>query len=539
MASSKKLFEILLALTSNERQLIKKKLANQKELTQEEHFLLYILKHFRPDMKGLIDLERQYAFHERLSVARLRQIRSEATQLLLIMLMKLSMKDNVVARNLLYIASAIELRRRKLYSRAIEINKKLLKDPIVPFYAPELRLLAFAEMQKINRVDTRYSSNLNGQLYNLHNLNEELAHFLDYLKFSSILSFLRQWERNYELPVRAADFPKELVETYEILESLSVESASDKPPFVFRTYALCSSILYRACLHFNSAYRWLEKLKQVYDDLMKSKENEKLLADQYIYDMLHLCGSSVGLGIKSNLQLISEIEKDLQRFESAIPSARYVSYLSTLFLFKVTAMFKHGKIEEIIRFFNKPPTMYKRIFDTNDYPLILHNARLVYLMALAIKGKTAHALSQAQKLMKELKNKSHEATLALLLVMTYASIKRGYGISQYVNKMVSYIRRNFGDLNILPILKKIMVFVGNRNYEDAKQHLKELEKTLEKHPLEHNVFRQVPFIQIIRSIVDHKDLQQVLQNTDFHKESLLLEDRCRRYLHKELLNSTF
>ncbi len=540
MASGKKLFEILLTLTSTERQLIKKKLANQKEFTQEEHFLYYMLKHFRSEKKGLQDLERQYAFQERLSVARMRQVRSDATQLLLMMLVQYKVEDSVVIKNLVNLASAVELRRRKLYSRAIEINKKLLQDPIVPFYAPELRLMAFAEMQKISRVDTRYSPLLDGQLINIQSFSEEINQFLDYLKMVSNLSDLRKWERTHGLPVKAVDIPEKIIELYEALESVELDSLAKKPPFVFRIYALCSGILYRICLHFNSAYQWLEKLKEVYDQLLfKSKENRKLLADQYIYDMLHLCGNSVGLGIKNNLELISKVEKDLKQFENVIPSARYVSYLSTLFLFKVTAMFKQGKIDEIIRLFNRPPAIYRQILDAKEQQLILHNARLVYLMALAIKGKTAFALSQAQQMIKKLKSKNQETTLALLIVMAYASLKNGYAISQYVEKMVSYIRRNFGELNILPILKKLMVYVGNRNYEDAKQSLKELESTLEEHPLEHNVFRQVPFIQIIRSIINREDLQQVLQNTDFHKEALSLEDRCRRYLHKELITSTF
>ncbi len=540
MASGKKLFEILLTLTNSERQLIKKKLANQKELTQEEHFLYYMLRHFRSNRKGLQELERQYAFQERLSVARMRQIRSDATQLLLMMLVQFKVEDNVVIRNLLNLASAVELRRRKLYSRSIEINKKLLQDPVVTFYAPELRLMAFAEMQKISRVDTRYSPLSDGQLMNVQSFNEEVNHFLDYLKMMSHLSDLRKWERTHGLPVKTIDFPERIVELYETLESVDLDSLIEKPPFVFRVYALCGGILYRLCLHFNSAYQWLEKLKHIYDQLLvKSKENRKLLADQYLYDMLHLCGSSVGLGIKNNIELISKVEKDLKQFENVIPSARYVSYLSTLFLFKVTAMFKQGKIDEIIRLFNKPPAIYRQILSSSDQQLILHNAKLVYLMSLAIKGKTAFTLSQAQQMAKELKSRNQEVTLALLIVMAYASSKNGYGIFQYVDKMIFYIKRNFGELNILPILKKLMVSVGNRNYEDAKQNLKELESTLEKHPLEHNVFRQVPFIQIMRSIVDHEDLQQVLRNTDFHKGALSLEDRCRRYLHKELIISTF
>ncbi|NPA34105.1 MAG: hypothetical protein GXO48_04145 [Chlorobi bacterium] len=535
MASGKKLFEILMVLTNSERQLIKKKLSNLKELTQEEHFLLYMLKRFKPDMKTLQEIERQYAFQERLSVGRMRHVRSNATQLLLTMLVNLRSEDNVVIKNLLSIASAIELRLRKLYPRAIETYKKLLQDPILPFYSPELRLLAFSELQKISRVDIRFSTRVNErQLNTLRAYTDEVSHFIEYFDMLKRNSFLRELERKSFFPLRATDLPKEAVETYKILESTDIEKVASKPSFVFRRYALCSAILHNMCLHYNSAYLWLEQFIKTYNHSMKSAENRKLLAEQYAHDMLYLCATSVRLGHEKAPDNIAQLERELQRFEGIISPQRYLSYLTTLFLFKMILTFKKGEIEEVINLYETPPAPYKSIFANSNKLLLLHSAKLVYLMAIAIKGKTAIAIEQTKQIMNEFKNKNDEVILITLIIMVYASLKSGHSASQYINKLVSFIHDKYGELNILPVLQKLIISVSKRNYGDGRRLFNELEQTLEKYPLEYNVFRQVPFIQIIKSIVNHEDLQQVLQNTDFHKEALLLEDRCRRYLHKEL-----
>ena len=539
MPAGKKLYDILLKLTPQERRIIKSKLENYKELSQEEHFLLYVLKYFKPDIKELEQLERQYAHRERLLASRMRQLRSRASNILLTMLINLCAEEHVIIKSLLNMAIAVEMRRRKLYPRAIEINKKLLDDPVVPFYSPELRLLAFSELQKISRVDTRYAPSLNGQLEIIKEFSEELSHLLDYLRISSQYSYLREWERTTELPLKASDIPEEVVETYEMFESLSPQSVSDRPPFVFRIYALSAGVLYRICLHFNTAFNWLSELKAIYNDLLKNTENRQRLADQYLHDMIHLCANAIGLGFKDNITLIEQIEQDLKKFQNFISPERYQSYQATLFSFKTIAMFKQGKVEDIIRLFSKPADRYKKILANQDKHPILKNAQIVYLMSLAAKGKTAQAIKNAQEILNNLKTKNYEITISLLIIITYASLLSGHSVSAYVGKMAKYIKSHFGELKIMPALEKLLVAIGKRNYEDARKFFNELKMALDKNPLETNVFRQIPFMQIIYSIIYHEDLQKVLQSTDFHTEALHLEERTRKYLHKELLISTF